>query len=169
MRLRVGDAVDFWRVEALTPGRLLRLRAEMKLPGRAWLQFEVDPVTDESPEGAAERSRITQSVFFEPKGLLGTAYWHAVRPVHGLLFGGLLRRLVGWMESRAPAATAFKDDPPSLAELREYSHSPIRGIGGRVDGCTWEASPGRHSASPRAERRSRDQLRSQMPRFSARA
>jgi uncharacterized protein YbjT (DUF2867 family) len=119
VRLRVGDAVDFWRVEALTPGRLLRLRAEMKLPGRAWLQFEVDPGTDQDPEGAAGRSRITQSVFFEPKGLMGTAYWHAVRPVHGLLFGGLLRRLVEWMESREPAATAFEDEPPSLAELRE--------------------------------------------------
>jgi len=110
-QLRVGDAVDFWRVEALTPGRLLRLRAEMRLPGRAWLQFEVTP-TEESG------TQITQTVFFEPKGLGGTVYWNAVQPLHALLFAGLLRRLVTWIEDREPDDTAFAADRPSLPELQ---------------------------------------------------
>jgi uncharacterized protein YbjT (DUF2867 family) len=112
--LRVGDAVDFWRVEALAPGRLLRLRAELQMPGRAWLQFEV--ATDEE---APERTQITQSVFFEPKGLLGTVYWNAVRPVHGLLFSGMLRRLGDWIERRPPAATDPDRERTPVGELRE--------------------------------------------------
>jgi len=81
--LRVGDAVDFWRVEAIEPSRLLRLRPEMKLPGRAWLQFEISP--------SAEGSVIRQTAVFEPRGLLGLLYWYALYPVHGLIFGGMLR------------------------------------------------------------------------------
>jgi uncharacterized protein YbjT (DUF2867 family) len=114
VHLRVGDAVDFWRVEALDPDRLLRLRAEMRLPGRAWLQFEVTPMDEE-----ASRTRISQTVFFEPKGLGGTVYWNLVRPLHGLLFRGLLRRLASWIDERAPAETAFTDDRPSVAELQK--------------------------------------------------
>ena len=81
--LHPGDAVDFWRVEAVEPGRLLRLRPEMKLPGRAWLQFEVSP--------SATGSVIRQTAVFEPRGLLGLLYWYALYPVHGLIFGGMLR------------------------------------------------------------------------------
>lgn len=93
--LRVGDAVDFWRVEALEPGRLLRLRAEMQLPGRGWLQFEVTPTTDEA------RTRITQTAFFEPKGLGGFLYWNLVWPAHYFIFEGLLRELQAWIEERS--------------------------------------------------------------------
>ena len=64
--LRVGDAVDFWRVEAFDPDRLLRLQAEMKLSGRAWLEFEVTP--------AGDTSRIRQTAIFDPLGLFGLAY-----------------------------------------------------------------------------------------------
>jgi uncharacterized protein YbjT (DUF2867 family) len=110
-RLRVGDAVDFWRVEAHTPGRLLRLRAEMQLPGRAWLQFEVAP-TDGSG------TQITQTIFFEPKGLVGTVYWNAVRLIHAVLFAGMLRRLVAWIEAREPEDATFAADRPSLPELQ---------------------------------------------------
>ncbi len=110
-RLRVGDAVDFWRVEALDPGRMLRLRAEMQLPGRAWLQFDVK--ADDSGGTC-----ITQSVFFEPKGLLGTIYWNAVRPVQGALYAGQLRRLGNWIERRDPDET-FTPDRASVAELQE--------------------------------------------------
>ncbi len=81
--LRTGDALDFWRVEALERDRLLRLRAEMKVPGRAWLQFEV------TPHGAG--STIRQTAIFEPRGLAGLLYWYALMPVHGLIFGGMLR------------------------------------------------------------------------------
>lgn len=80
--LRVGDAVDFWRVEAYEPPRRLRLRAEMKLPGRAWLEFEVEP------EGAG--ARVTLTAIFDPVGVLGRAYWYSVYPFHGLVFNGML-------------------------------------------------------------------------------
>jgi hypothetical protein len=111
--LRVGDAVDFWRVETLEPEHLLRLRAEMKLPGRAWLQFEVTPSDDE------DCTQITQTVFFEPKGLSGTIYWNLVRPVHRLLFAGLLRNLADWIETRDPGAPDFVPEEPPVAEMRE--------------------------------------------------
>jgi uncharacterized protein YbjT (DUF2867 family) len=83
--LRVGDAVDFWRVEAVEPGRLLRLRAEMKVPGRAWLEFEAEP----APGG----SRLVQTAFFAPRGLAGLVYWWGLYPVHGLIFSALARRI----------------------------------------------------------------------------
>jgi uncharacterized protein YbjT (DUF2867 family) len=85
-RLRPGDALDFWRVEALEPGRLLRLRAEMKVPGRAWLQFEALP----RPGG----SRLVQTAFFAPRGLAGHLYWYALYPVHRAIFANLGRRVV---------------------------------------------------------------------------
>jgi hypothetical protein len=81
----VGDTLDFWRVEACEPGRRLRLAAEMKLPGRAWLEFEVMP--------DAEGAIIHQTALFDPVGLLGLVYWYALLPVHKLIFGGLLREI----------------------------------------------------------------------------
>jgi len=81
--LRVGDAVDWWRVEALEPGRRLRLAAEMKLPGRAWLEFEV--------EGDGRGSTIRQTAIFDPVGLTGRVYWYVLFPVHQLVFGGMLK------------------------------------------------------------------------------
>jgi uncharacterized protein YbjT (DUF2867 family) len=84
--LRVGDTVDFWRVEALERSRLLRLAAEMKVPGRAWLEFEV------TGDGAS--STIRQTALFDPVGLFGLAYWYALYPVHQLVFGGMLRQIV---------------------------------------------------------------------------
>ena len=81
--LRIGDAFDFWRVEAVEVGRLLRLRAEMKVPGRAWLQFQVQPRRH-------DRCVLVQTAFFAPKGLLGWIYWYALYPFHGLIFSGLI-------------------------------------------------------------------------------
>ena len=81
-RLRVGDTIDFWRVEGFEPDHLLRLRAEMRLPGRAWLQFEV------TPDGGG--STITQTALFDPDGLAGLAYWHAIWPLHRRVFAGML-------------------------------------------------------------------------------
>ncbi|MEI7546511.1 MAG: SDR family oxidoreductase, partial [Actinomycetota bacterium] len=81
--LRAGDPLDFWRVETIEPPHLLRLRAEMKLPGRAWLQFEVLP--DE--RGA----RVEQTALYEPRGILGYLYWQSVRPFHRFIFPGMLR------------------------------------------------------------------------------
>ncbi len=82
--ITVGDAVDFWRVEAYEPGRLLRLAAEMKLPGRAWLEFEVE----RSEDGGAS---IHQSAIFDPIGLFGLLYWYGIYPLHGRIFQGMLR------------------------------------------------------------------------------
>ncbi len=84
--LRVGDALDFWRVECVEPGRLLRLRAEMKVPGKAWLQWEVES----HGEG---QSRLLQTAFFAPKGLMGWLYWYALYPFHGLIFSGLIDQI----------------------------------------------------------------------------
>ena len=84
--LRVGDAIDFWRVEDVEPDKSLRLRAEMKVPGRAWLQFE----TDSLENGLA---RLTQTAYFAPKGLAGFLYWYLLYPVHGLIFSGMIREL----------------------------------------------------------------------------
>jgi hypothetical protein len=83
--LRVGDALDWWRVEAYEPGRYLRLAAEMRLPGRAWLEFEV------TPEGAG--ARIRQTASFDPAGLLGLAYWYGIYPLHALVFRDTLRAI----------------------------------------------------------------------------
>jgi hypothetical protein len=90
-----GDALDFWRVEAIEPERMLRLRAEMRVPGRAWLQFETVPV----PGG----TEIRQTAIFDASGLLGLAYWYALYPVHRLIFAGMLREIAA-RARREPAS-----------------------------------------------------------------
>jgi hypothetical protein len=98
--LRVGDTLDWWRVEALEPDRRLRLAAEMKLPGRAWLEFEV--------EGDAAGSTIRQTAIFDPVGLLGLTYWYALYPLHQNVFAGLLRGIVKAVEGN-PRAKPFRE------------------------------------------------------------
>ena len=83
--LRVGDTVDWWRVEVYEADHLLRMRAEMKVPGRAWLEFEVSP-TDRG-------STIRQTAVFDPSGLAGLAYWYAIYPLHAVVFRDMLRGL----------------------------------------------------------------------------
>jgi uncharacterized protein YbjT (DUF2867 family) len=83
--LAVGDTLDFWRVKAFEQDRLLRLGAEMKTPGRIWLQFEVD--------GDEAGTTLRQTAIFDPHGLAGLAYWYALYPVHNLIFEGMLRRI----------------------------------------------------------------------------
>ncbi|WP_431682439.1 SDR family oxidoreductase [Kitasatospora sp. KL5] len=85
-RLRVGDSLDFWRVEEIEPGRLLRLRAEMRLPGPAWLELSVAP---DGEGGAVYRQRA----LFHPHGLAGHAYWWSVAPFHAVVFGGMARNI----------------------------------------------------------------------------
>lgn len=84
--VRVGDAIDFWRVEAVEPDRLIRLRAEMKVPGSAWLQFEAQPQT-------ANMTNLIQTAYFDPKGLLGLAYWYFLYPIHAWIFAGMVRKI----------------------------------------------------------------------------
>ncbi|MGC4867876.1 SDR family oxidoreductase [Micromonospora sp. DT53] len=85
-RLQVGEALDFWRVEEIIPGELLRLRAEMRLPGRAWLEMRVLPA-------GGGRSRYQQRAVFLPRGLAGHAYWGSVAPFHAAVFGGMVRNI----------------------------------------------------------------------------
>lgn len=85
-KIAVGDAIDFWRVEAYEPDRRLRLFAEMKLPGRAWLEFEVTS-TDNG-------STIRQTAIYDPIGLWGLAYWYGIFPLHQFVFAGMLRGIV---------------------------------------------------------------------------
>ena len=85
-RLVVGDALDFWRVEAITPGSLLRLRAEMKLPGLAWLELMAG-------RDSRGRTTYTQRAIFQPHGLAGHAYWLSIAPFHGVVFGGMLHNI----------------------------------------------------------------------------
>ena len=83
--VRVGDSIDFWRVEQYQPNRLLRLSAEMKVPGRAWLEFEVT-----EKDG---KSTIRQTAIFDPVGLFGLLYWYAMFPLHQFVFSGMLRNI----------------------------------------------------------------------------
>ena len=85
-RLQTGDALDWWRVESIERGRALRLRAEMLVPGRAWLELAVEP------RGAG--SRYVQRAIFFPKGLAGRLYWFAILPFHGIVFDGMANRIV---------------------------------------------------------------------------
>ncbi|MFE3325677.1 SDR family oxidoreductase [Streptomyces sp. NPDC059176] len=97
-RLRVGDSLDFWRVEEIEPGRLLRLRAEMRLPGLAWLEM----YAEEDEDGS--RSRYRQRALFHPRGLLGHLYWWSVSPFHAVVFGGMARNIAKTAALRADAA-----------------------------------------------------------------
>ena len=90
--LRIGDTLDFWRVEALVLDQLLRLRAEMKVPGKAWLQFEIIPQNE-------LRVRIIQTAFYEPDGLLGLLYWYVLYPIHTVIFQGMIAAIAHKAES----------------------------------------------------------------------
>ncbi|MGY6022825.1 SDR family oxidoreductase [Streptomyces spinosirectus] len=94
--LRVGDSLDFWRVEEIEPGRLLRLRAEMRLPGLAWLEMYAE-------DDGSGRTRYRQRALFHPHGLLGHAYWWSVSPFHAVVFGGMARN-IALAAARSPAA-----------------------------------------------------------------
>ncbi len=96
-RLRVGDAVDFWRVECVERGRLLRLSAEMKMPGRLWLQFELG--------GAEQSAMLRQTTIFDPAGYVGRAYWYLLYPVHRWVFGRMLRGISRAARSEIPAVS----------------------------------------------------------------
>lgn len=85
--LRVGDCVDFWRVEQYEENHFLRLSAEMKIPGRAWLEFEVNE------DAETGKTTIRQTAMFDPVGLFGLMYWYAVYPLHQFVFAGMLRNI----------------------------------------------------------------------------
>jgi len=92
-RLYVGEALDWWRVEEIKPGELLRLRAEMRVPGRAWLEMSASP----GPDGT---SVYRQRALFVPRGLGGHAYWASVTPFHGVIFSGMARNIARGAEEK---------------------------------------------------------------------
>lgn len=102
--LRSGDHLDFWRVERFEEGQLLRLISEMKLPGKAWLEFEV-----KKGEGGVE---IHQTAIFYPSGFPGRLYWLAVQPFHALVFQGMIRNMARWAEETV--------DTPFTKERRSF-------------------------------------------------
>lgn len=105
MELRPGDALDFWRVEAVDLNHSLRLRAEMKVPGRAWLQFEANRESD-------TQTCLVQTAYFAPKGLWGLLYWYLLYPIHALIFSGLIDALKEQAEVRPSAGyvAAIEDE-----------------------------------------------------------
>jgi hypothetical protein len=88
----VGETVDFWRVEERRPCELLRLRAEMKLPGLAWLELRVE-------QDAAGQTVYAQRALFHPRGLAGHAYWWSVAAFHGVVFGSMVRNITDRAEA----------------------------------------------------------------------
>lgn len=92
--------IDCWRVEAFEPNRRLRLFAEMRLPGRAWLEFELEPT--------AKGSRLRQTAVFDPVGPTGLAYWNSIYPLHEFIFGGMLKRIANAARSSIATATTWQ-------------------------------------------------------------
>ncbi len=103
--LRVGDALDFWRVEAIKPNRLIRLRAEMKLPGQAWLQFQIEPQAD-------GKTLLTQTAYYAPKGFAGLLYWWSLLPFHSAIFGGMIRELKLRSEKLSERKESIQSETP---------------------------------------------------------
>ncbi|WP_078868838.1 SDR family oxidoreductase [Streptomyces sp. NRRL B-1347] len=125
-RLRVGDSLDFWRVEEIERGRLLRLRAEMRLPGLAWLEMRVD-----SGGAGAGGVRYRQRALFHPHGLLGQLYWWSVSPFHAVVFGGMARNIVRAAERATPppiGSDAHRPDaaPPEPGATAPHPRSRFR-------------------------------------------
>jgi uncharacterized protein YbjT (DUF2867 family) len=108
-KCRVADSVDFWRVEERIKPELLRLRAEMKLPGLAWLEWKIEP------DGTG--SRVTQRAIFYPRGLAGQAYWWAVSPFHVFVFRPMLQRIVA-QSALVPVAPVRNAEAPELVGAR---------------------------------------------------
>jgi uncharacterized protein YbjT (DUF2867 family) len=103
-RAAVGDTIDCWRVSRFVRDRSLRLAAEMRLPGRAWLEFEVSP-----REGG---SRLRQTAVFEPAGLMGLAYWYGIYPLHALVFRGMLQGIArAVLDADSPSAPRQRSTP----------------------------------------------------------
>jgi hypothetical protein len=100
-RVAFGDAIDFWRVTGVELGRRLALRAEMRLPGEALLEFTVEPAP-----GHADRCRLVQTARFLPRGLLGLVYWYALLPLHGIVFGRMLEGIRRAAQARAATRRA---------------------------------------------------------------
>ena len=114
-QIRVGDALDFWRVEQFENNRLLRLSAEMKVPGRAWLEFEV---TEEDTG-----TLVRQTAIFDPLGLFGLVYWYFLYPLHQFVFAGMLRNLCREMEALGHRSVELDPEPIAIDPPRLKEHA----------------------------------------------
>lgn len=119
--LRVGDPLDFWRVEALETDALVRLRAEMRLPGEAWLEWRIEP------EGTG--SKVTQRALFHPRGLAGRLYWLAVAPFHRVIFRPMLERLC--------AVASMRSEPGPVRHGRRLARNLRLAALGLRTGSSW--------------------------------
>lgn len=108
-RVSYGEALDFWRVTGVEPGKRLALRAEMKLPGEALLEF-----TMHAQPHAANWTLLTQTARFKPKGLLGLAYWYAVLPLHGFVFRGMINGIRRYAEKEETDGSSVADATPRV-------------------------------------------------------
>lgn len=117
-KLRTGEPLDFWRVELYEPPHRLRLQAEMKLPGRAWLEFEVQ-------KNGAHGSTIRQTAIFDPVGLFGLVYWYSVYPLHQVVFSGMLRNLARAAEGTDEAASPASQIDQAQEPERRASGSEV--------------------------------------------
>lgn len=106
-RICVGDALDFWRVEAHDPPVLLRLRAEMRLPGRAWLEWRLEPIDE-------NHTQVRQRAVFYPRGLAGHVYWWSVAPFHAFVFPPMLRGLARRAEANASRPVSSRPSPAAV-------------------------------------------------------
>lgn len=97
LHLEPGDIIDWWRVEAVEQRRLLRLRAQTRLPGVAWLELAISPLDD--------ATSLQLTTWFEPHGIAGHLYWLSIKPAHGLVFGGMRRRIASAAEAAAQTGT----------------------------------------------------------------
>ncbi|MET9726290.1 SDR family oxidoreductase [Streptomyces zaomyceticus] len=138
LHLRAGDSLDFWRVEDIERGRLLRLRAEMRLPGLAWLEM----YAERDGEGA---TRYRQRALFHPHGLAGHAYWWSISPFHAVVFGGMARNIARTAEASEAEGTAGE-----AGGTRAGRAPGATGTGGMAAaaGPTGSAASGRRSPSP---------------------
>ena len=117
-----GEALDFWRVVGIDREKSLSLLAEMKLPGRAMLNFDLEP------DGSAERTKLTMTARFRPKGLVGILYWYAVSPLHNIVFGGMLngiRRTAESMRRDADAAGTAASPGAGAGVSRSYGRARL--------------------------------------------
>lgn len=146
--VRVGDAVDFWRVEANEPGRLLRLRAEMRLPGDAWLEWRID----DRPGGG---STLHQRALFHPRGVWGRAYWYALLPFHALIFAPLARRIAALAAERAARrrqGAVSAETPDAVSTTSSPSSSSAKAITGpRSDASSRRSTAGSSAGTARIQ------------------
>ena len=113
--MQAGDVIDFWRVELVETGRAVLLRAEMRMPGKAWLQFDLMPQDDGS-------TRLRCCAWFQPRGLAGEIYWYALYPIHLTIFSGMVQKIRQLSERSRCAAMRAKN--PVFHVHAAYTESP---------------------------------------------